>query len=281
MVKSSLNSNFRMMGIRLWTTLLAILSVVQTVIAFVIRSPGVISPTRFKSLAMNMKRDTKIDSSNNHNAEKRTICIIGGGFGGLYTALKLSESVDPLTNVCLIEPKDRFVFLPLLYELAVKSASVVEVAPKYNDLLEGTRIKHIQGSVSRIDFENQRCDISSSNLQSESGRKQIISSITYDQLIIAAGNQPRLDIVQGARQYALPFYRLQDADVLQQRLEDLKNQKKGLVRVTVMGAGYSGVELAVHVAQYLGKSRGLVTIVDRNDNILPSSPPFNRNISLK
>ena len=61
--------------------------------------------------------------------ERQNVCIIGGGFGGLYTAIKLSqmkETKDKL-NIHLFDPKDKFVFLPLLYELAVGSASVVEV----------------------------------------------------------------------------------------------------------------------------------------------------------
>ncbi|MBM5828379.1 MAG: NAD(P)/FAD-dependent oxidoreductase, partial [Cyanobacteria bacterium M_surface_7_m2_040] len=42
--------------------------------------------------------------------------IVGGGFGGLYTALALAESHGH-PPILLIEPQDRFLFLPLLYEL--------------------------------------------------------------------------------------------------------------------------------------------------------------------
>ena len=43
------------------------------------------------------------------------ICILGGGFGGLYTALKLAQfpwesSMQP--EILLIDRSDRFVFAP-------------------------------------------------------------------------------------------------------------------------------------------------------------------------
>ena len=47
------------------------------------------------------------------------ICILGGGFGGLYTALRLSqlpwESERP--EIVLVDQSDRFLFSPLLYEI--------------------------------------------------------------------------------------------------------------------------------------------------------------------
>ena len=73
----------------------------------------------------------------------KKVTVIGGGFGGLYSAPKIAKiskdgeenSSAVKTEVTLIDPKDKFVFLPLLYELAVETASVQEVAPKYKELL--------------------------------------------------------------------------------------------------------------------------------------------------
>ena len=45
-----------------------------------------------------------------------TVVVIGGGFAGLCSALAVSEGL-PDRPVLLIEPRDRFLFLPLLYEL--------------------------------------------------------------------------------------------------------------------------------------------------------------------
>ncbi|MFM7369409.1 MAG: NAD(P)/FAD-dependent oxidoreductase, partial [Sphaerospermopsis kisseleviana] len=48
------------------------------------------------------------------------ICILGGGFGGLYTALRLSQlpwENTPKPEIILVDQSDRFLFSPLLYEL--------------------------------------------------------------------------------------------------------------------------------------------------------------------
>lgn len=61
--------------------------------------------------------------------------IAGGGFGGLYSALRLAElaregqpaHAGPALDITLVDRSDRFVFLPLLYELAVGEAQKVGV----------------------------------------------------------------------------------------------------------------------------------------------------------
>ena len=53
---------------------------------------------------------------NSNSLKTRGVVIVGGGFGGLTTALALSSRrVRP--PIILIEPRKRFVFQPLLYEL--------------------------------------------------------------------------------------------------------------------------------------------------------------------
>jgi NADH dehydrogenase len=45
------------------------------------------------------------------------ICILGGGFGGLYTALRLSQlpcADQHPPQITLIDKSDRFLFSPLL-----------------------------------------------------------------------------------------------------------------------------------------------------------------------
>lgn len=56
------------------------------------------------------------------------VLIAGGGFGGLYTALALaSHRHHP--PILLVEPQERFLFLPLLYELLSEELRGWEVAP--------------------------------------------------------------------------------------------------------------------------------------------------------
>lgn len=57
--------------------------------------------------------------------------------GGLYTALeleKLSAENGYKADITLIDKKEKFVFLPLLYELATGAASIPEVGKLFQHL---------------------------------------------------------------------------------------------------------------------------------------------------
>ena len=66
------------------------------------------------------------------------IFVLGGGFGGLYAAIRLDSLMWPRNakpTVTLIDQNDRFLFKPLMYELLSKTADESEVAPEYTSLL--------------------------------------------------------------------------------------------------------------------------------------------------
>lgn len=193
------------------------------------------------------------------------VVVVGGGFGGLYTALKMASGNNSL-QVTLVDPKDKFVFLPLLYELAVGTASVIEVAPRYADILEGSGVTFRQASVTDIDVNEKTLTLDGRNG----------GSISFDQLVVSVGSQPRSDMIPGSAEYAMPFSRVEDAYELKRRLRALLASDASSVRVAVVGGGYSGAEVAASVAEYLGQDRASVTIIDRNARIMSTSPSHNR-----
>jgi NADH dehydrogenase FAD-containing subunit len=48
----------------------------------------------------------------------------------------------------------------------------------------------------------------------------------------------------------------------------LKSSNQEHIRVVIIGGGYSGVEIATNIAEYLGEHRGKITIVHRNEEIM-------------
>lgn len=194
------------------------------------------------------------------------ICILGGGFGGLYTALRLSElpwTGQPKPEIVLVDRSDRFVFSPLLYELMTGEMQSWEVAPPYQDLLAGTDVRFCQGTVAGIDLESKRVAL------------QDGMDLPYDKLVLALGGETPLDKVPGAMEYAIPFRTIADVYRLEERLRSLETSDRDRIRVAIVGGGYSGVELACKLADRLGV-RGRVRIVELADQILRTSTEFNR-----
>ncbi|GAB4377451.1 MAG: NAD(P)/FAD-dependent oxidoreductase [Elainellaceae cyanobacterium] len=199
------------------------------------------------------------------------VCILGGGFGGLYTALRLSQFPwDQTTKpeITLVDQNDRFLFSPLLYELISGELETWEIAPPFTELLANTEIRFQQAAVHQIDVEAK-------NVQLSNG-----SELAYDYLVLALGGETPVDLVPGAAEHTLPFRSLNDAYQLEERLRILEQSDAEKIRVAIIGAGYIGVELACKLAERMGE-RGRLRIIEVADQILRSSPDFNRETAIK
>ncbi|MEO0759543.1 MAG: NAD(P)/FAD-dependent oxidoreductase [Cyanobacteria bacterium J06648_16] len=196
------------------------------------------------------------------------IVILGGGFGGLYTALALSKLTwDSQPNITLVDQRDRFVFLPLLYELVTGELQTWEIAPPYEEVLSSTGVRFCRDGVDGI------------NTEAKQVRLQSGETLDYDRLVLALGGETPMDMAPGVEEHAIAFRSLADAYQLQDRLRQLESAQADKVRVAVVGGGYSGVELACKLAERLG-DKGRLRIVERGTEILKNSPEFNQKAAL-
>ena len=199
------------------------------------------------------------------------ICILGGGFGGLYTALRLSQlpwekSQQP--EIILVDQNDRFLFSPLLYELLTGELQTWEIAPPFEELLVNTGVRFTQAVVAGINVDERRVHL------------QDGPEFAYDRLVLALGGETPLDMTPGVAEYAIPFRTIADAYRLEERLRILEESQADKIRVAIVGAGYSGVELACKLAERLG-DRGRLRLIELSDMILRTSPEFNREAAQK
>lgn len=199
------------------------------------------------------------------------ICILGGGFGGLYTALRLSQlpwTPAEKPEIVLVDRNDRFLFVPLLYELMTGELQTWEIAPPFEEVLAGTGIRFYQGTVSGINSQERRVYL------------QDGPELSYDRLVLALGGETPLERVPGAVEHALPFRSITDAYRLEERLRVLEESESDRMRVAIVGAGYVGVELACKLAERLG-DRGRIRLIEQADQILRTSTDFNRETATK
>ena len=202
---------------------------------------------------------TQTFSLERQTAYRPRIVIVGGGFGGLYTALYLQKYRHlKHCSISLIEPRDRFLFTPLLYEVLTEELLLWEVAPTYQHLLMGTNIQWQQDRAAHIDLERQRVTLRQGD------------TLHYDYLVVATGAQTRTLPIPGIHHHGITFRSLEDVITVKARLDHLA-QTSHPVAVTVIGAGASGVELVTKVADRLGK-QAQVRLVDRGNQILKPFP---------
>jgi len=198
------------------------------------------------------------------------ILILGGGFGGLFTALDLSGSGD----VTLISDEDHFLFTPMLYEYLSGEVEEWHIAPKYSELLNDD-VKFIQDEIANIDLKAQTVSLVNSN-----------DLLHYDVLILAVGGMTNYVGVSGAEENTLPFRKIAHADNLRRvMVEALDRIPPGTapqdvrqaLTFAVVGAGASGCELSTKMSDLLldaVKRRALqgeprLLVIEMGDKVVP------------
>ncbi|XP_027341715.1 alternative NAD(P)H-ubiquinone oxidoreductase C1, chloroplastic/mitochondrial isoform X1 [Abrus precatorius] len=221
------------------------------------------------------------------DSKKPRVCILGGGFGGLYTALRL-ESLewpeDKKPQIVLVDQSERFVFKPMLYELLSGEVDEWEIAPRFSDLLANTSVLFFKDRVKFL-LPSDHWGMNGSKTSSCGGTVHLESGllIEYDWLVLALGAEAKLDVVPGAAEFAIPFSTLEDARKVNYKLTALERKTFGKdfqISVAVVGCGYSGVELAATLAERL-HNRGIVRAINVETMICPNAPPGNREAALK
>jgi NADH dehydrogenase len=202
--------------------------------------------------------------------DKAKILIIGGGFGGLFTALDLNGA----GQVTLINDEDHFLFKPMLYEYLSGEVEAWHIAPDCRELLED-KASFIQGQVNNIDLSSQTVELA--------GRQE---PIPYDVLVFAPGAITNYAGVEGAEQFALPFRALKDANHLRRLMTEALDRiqpdaapqdTRSALTFAVVGGGASGVELSTKMADLLRdavKRRALqgeprLIIIEMTDRLVP------------
>ena len=202
--------------------------------------------------------------------EKKKVLIIGGGFGGLFTALDLADEAD----VTLVSEMNHFTFRPLLYEYFSGEVEAWHIAPEYKELI-GDDINFVRGVVETIDFKAQTVKVSTRN-----------ELFSYDALVLAVGGVTNFWNIEGAEEFALPFRDVADADKLRYQMvkaldavpptlapQDARDE----LTFAVVGGGASGVELATKMSDLLTDAferRGLkgephILLFEMSDRLVP------------
>ena len=186
----------------------------------------------------------------------KNIVIVGGGFAGTALARALRRQLPRGHRVVLVSEESYTTFNPMLAE--VVGASVFPehvVAPIRQMLGAGSGSQFVMGRVTAIDTE--RRSVRANTLAG-------VQEIAYEQLVLAVGTRANLDLVPGLAQHALPLKLVGDAMFIRNRvlqrlarieLETDSAARRRLGHFIVIGGGFSGVEVAGALADFLRSAR--------------------------
>lgn len=222
----------------------------------------------------------------------RQVVILGGGFGGFYTAMQLEEEIgaDRTIAITLVSETNALLFTPMLAEVAGSSLEPTHISTPLRGSLHRTRV--VRGRAVAVDTAHKRVRVAAFSPVAEPG-EDVVEELPYDQLVVALGAisnypAPRGGGRSGVRDNAMDFKTLADAMRIRNHVIDMFEaadrepdpaRRRELVTFVVAGGGFAGVELAGSLNDF---GRGMladyprvaaedvqVILVHSRDRILP------------
>ena len=187
---------------------------------------------------------------------KTRILILGGGFGGIYTAMHLDRSLarDPNIEITLINRDNFFLFTPMLHEVASCNLDITHIVNPIRKLL-----KHVQffaGDVEAIDLERRQVVVSH-------GSDKHTHTLDYDHIVFALGAVTNFYDNADLQKHALTMKTLGDAIALRNEiiahLEEADSEcaaanRDLLVTFVVAGGGFAGTETVAAINDFVRKA---------------------------
>ncbi len=212
--------------------------------------------------------------------KKIKIVVIGGGFGGLYTAKKLAARIKCSPEIILIDKRNYFLFTPLLHEVA--SSTISEKVP----------VESLVALLNKRDIIWKVGTVKEVNLNS----KKVVTDLfveTFDYLVVATGTGQNTYGIQGVIEHTYPMKDLEQAILIKDKLinnfevANVTNDsslKSKLLSIVIVGAGATGIELAGEIADFaseacnkyysnINRADVTLTLVNPTDKLLPRNNP--------
>ena len=188
------------------------------------------------------------------------IVILGGGFGGIKTALLLSKKLKKsAVDIILVNQNSYQVYTPSLYEVATayrgtelskdeiqeqdfKGEIGAAIAFDLAHIFSKTSVQVVVDTVVGVDAVKQQVHLKKDG------------ALDYTYCVVALGSQTAYFGVEGAEQNAIALKNLHSAFAVRDLIKDAVQQVKTTQQpatVAVVGAGLAGFEVATEIATYI------------------------------
>ena len=192
------------------------------------------------------------------------IVVIGAGFAGLRLARLLGRWRRRLEGrqVLFVDSKDTFDYLPVLPDVAGGRLRPQRACEDLASYLARQGVNFTRGEVVRVDTDAKEVALADGRV------------LGYAYLVVACGAMTDFQGRSDVSVRALKLDTVDDAAAV--RAACLAHPQK---KIVVVGGGYTGVELASHLAVCLRRCRikkAAVMLVEQAEEILPALPEWMR-----
>ncbi|MFF9345546.1 NAD(P)/FAD-dependent oxidoreductase, partial [Streptomyces sp. NPDC014773] len=182
--------------------------------------------------------------------ERARILVVGGGYVGMYTALRLQQRLKRelrrgAAEITVVTPDPYMTYQPFLPEAAAGAISPRHVVVPLRRVLDRCRV--IVGEASAVDHARRTATVTTLATEESGGSEEL----TYDELVLAPGSVSRTLPIPGLIDYGIGFKTVEEAIGLRNHVieqmdiasstRDPEIRDAALTFVFV-GGGYAGVE---------------------------------------
>jgi NADH dehydrogenase len=170
------------------------------------------------------------------------ILIVGGGYAGFYTALKLEKHLGKgEAEVTLVDPLPYMTYQPFLPEVVAGSIEARHSVVSHRRHLRKTNI--VSGRVTNVDHAKKVATVELSG----AGKQKI----SYDHIVVTAGAVSRTFPIPGVAENAIGLKNIEEAVEVRNRIlgnfDKAANLPAGperdrLLTFVVVGGGFAGIE---------------------------------------
>jgi NADH:ubiquinone reductase (H+-translocating) len=212
------------------------------------------------------------------------ILIVGGGYAGFYTALKLEKWLRKgEAEVVLVDPLPYMTYQPFLPEVAAGSLEPRHAVVSHRRHLKSTRV--ITAKVSGVNHASKTATI-----EPEVGEP---FELDYDHVVMTAGSVSRTFPIPGVADEAIGMKSIEEAVAVRDRLIDNFHraallpagpERDRLLTVVVVGGGFAGIETFAELrslASALLREHPQLTIDDTHFHLIEAMGRIMPEVSLK
>lgn len=169
-------------------------------------------------------------------SQKRKILIVGGGFGGIKTALELCD--DERFDITLLSERYHFRYYPTLWRAAT-GGNLGASKIMLKNIFEDKPVNIKKGVAEKLDRTKHQ-------IITEDGKKY-----SYDELILSVGVVTNYFGIKGLKKYAYGIKSVEEAERLRKHLHKSLVSGDSESNYVIIGGGPTGVELAGALPGYL------------------------------
>lgn len=192
----------------------------------------------------------------NFNPPPARVVVLGGGFGGVYTALYLERLIDKgaPVEVSLVNRENYLVFQPMLAEVIAGDVGILDTVSPLRQLLARTDL--FVREIESVDLD-RRVVVLGAGLTPQT------QELEFDHLVVALGNVTDFRGIPGLPEHALPFKTLADAVRIRNHVIEVLEQssvvrdpdvRRTMLTFVVAGGGFSGTEVAAALNDFVRRA---------------------------